>query len=297
MSEGPRRLPSPPSASALAWVCEKVGAAGIIASEPLIGGISHSNHAITLDLPDRRRVVLRRWVPGWQDQDPDFTVEREAAALTLLERASFAAPRLIAADSRGERCEAPALLMSYLSGRHPIRSSIPSARFLEQLATTALSLHRISEPWPGIPRYRPYNELRDPRPPERTRCPDLWHQAFTRAANTRPADREVFIHRDYHPGNTLWLRGRLTGVVDWTTASRGPAGVDLGHMRWNLVLSHGEQVAGEFLRKYCALHGERFDHDPYWDLRTLVDLLPDDGLTDGDLARLEPYLRRVLAQC
>lgn len=287
-----------PSAAALAWVSEHASGSEILATEILTGGTSHSNCVIRLDQPGERRVVLRRWVrPDWRDRDPDFTVEREVAALILLEESGFAAPRLLAADPRGERCGVPALLMTCLSGRPPSRRAASSPRALEQLAATALTLHRIPGPWSGILGYRPYNDLHDPRPPEHSTRPDLWERAFTVVAGAPPVDREVLIHRDYHPGNTLWLRGRLTGVVDWSTASLGPAGVDLGHMRWNLVLSHGEQHASGFLRSYCASHGEEYEHHPYWDLRTLVDLLADDGLTGAALDRLEPYLARLLAHC
>ena len=34
----------------------------------------------------------------------------------------------------------------------------------------------------------------------------------------RPA---TLLHDDYHPGNVLWSRGRLTSVVDWTGAGFG----------------------------------------------------------------------------
>ena len=50
---------------------------------------------------------------------PDFTVEREVAAYTLLEQHGIAAPRLIAADIDGTRCGAPALLMTRLDGQRP----------------------------------------------------------------------------------------------------------------------------------------------------------------------------------
>lgn len=36
---------------------------------------------------------------------------------------------------------------------------------------------------------------------------------------------------------------RLTGVLDWTQASRGPPALDLGHMGWNLVADHGQAAA------------------------------------------------------
>jgi hypothetical protein len=67
-------------------------------------------------------------------------------------------------------------------------------------------------------------------------------------------------------------------------------------MRWNLVFRHGEQHARAFLESYCASHGEGYEHHPYWDLRTLVDLLPDDDPAGAALDRLEGYLARLLAQ-
>ncbi len=292
----------PPSRAALAWVREHTGGAQIVAAEVLTGGRSHSNVAITLGPPDERRVVLRRWVrPDWRERDPNHTVEREVAALVLLERAGFPAPRLLAADAGGERCGTPALLMTRLAGQSANHAPLPSARSLEQLASAALTLHRIPGPWPGIPGYQPYHDLRATTPPRRSAHPDRWKRAFTVVAGTPPPGREVFIHRDYHPGNTLWLNETLVGVVDWTTASRGPIGVDLGHMRWNLVLDHGEEVARAFLECYCERSGDGHEHHPYWDLRCLVDLLPDDGLDDRltgpQLVRLEQYLENLLSRC
>jgi hypothetical protein len=108
------------------------------------------------------------------------------------------------------------------------------------------------------------------------------------------SESDVFIHRDYHPGNTLWQDGKLTGIVEWTTASVGSARVDLGHMRWNLVVEYRETVADQYLTSYLELADGDVPTDPYWDLRTVVDLMPDDGLELEVLARIEPYLERLL---
>jgi aminoglycoside phosphotransferase (APT) family kinase protein len=106
------------------------------------------------------------------------------------------------------------------------------------------------------------------------------------------------IHRDYHPENTLWSRGHLSGVVDWTQASWGPPGLDLGHMRWNLVADHGQQVADQFLNCYRAATGSACDDQPYWDLVSLLDLLLDGDdpgdIEPSDLRRFEKYARTQL---
>jgi hypothetical protein len=49
------------------------------------------------------------------------------------------------------------------------------------------------------------------------------------------------------PGNTLWARGRLTGVVDWSYGSWGPPAVDAAHLRWNLALAFGPEAADALL--------------------------------------------------
>ena len=72
-------------------------------------------------------------------------------------------------------------------------------------------------------------------------------------------------------------------------------------MRWNLVLGSGEQSAERFLRRYCVRCDTNYVHHPHWDLRCVVDLLPDDGSDDGlanaELTRLEPCVARILARC
>ena len=118
------------------------------------------------------------------------------------------------------------------------------------------------------------------------------------AAGPAPPGEARFIHRDYHPGNTLWVGGRLVGVVDWTSGSWGPPSVDLGHMRVNLAMDLGLAVADRFQAAHRALTG--FDHHPWWDVASAVDLLP--GLEpagpapDPELERLEALVADALAR-
>ena len=77
-----------------------------------------------------------------------------------------------------------------------------------------------------------------------SRRPRLWERALELARADPPPGPRCFIHRGYHPENTLCSRGRLTGVVDWTSAAWGPAAVDTAHMRWNLALTYGLDVCG-----------------------------------------------------
>ncbi len=126
----------------------------------------------------------------------------------------------------------------------------------------------------------------------------IWVQVIAAVREPPAPANMTMIHRDYHPENTLWSRGRLTGVVDWTQASWGPPALDLGHMRWNLVLDYGQHVADRFLACYRATTGRALHNQSYWDLVSLLDLL--DGGDPGDiepdeLRRFEDYAKTVLS--
>ncbi|TDC42966.1 aminoglycoside phosphotransferase family protein, partial [Actinomadura sp. KC345] len=107
------------------------------------------------------------------------------------------------------------------------------------------------------------------------------------------------IHRDYHADNTLWSYGKLTGIVDWSDTSSGPIAVDIARMRRGLALCYGPEVADRFLSAFDQVSGG-YTHDPYWDVRTLLDLLPEDDtrlLDEAEAPLYEDYLAPLLAQC
>jgi Ser/Thr protein kinase RdoA (MazF antagonist) len=46
---------------------------------------------------------------------------------------------------------------------------------------------------------------------------------------------EVICHNDFAPYNMVFAQGRLTGVIDWDTASPGPRVWDLAYLTYRLV--------------------------------------------------------------
>jgi aminoglycoside phosphotransferase (APT) family kinase protein len=288
-----------PPERALQWAAESVGPGSRVAAlRRLTEGGWHANHAITVI--DRRgtahRLVLRRWArPEWSREDPDFTAAREVAVLERLARSPVPAPRVVAADPEGAACDVPALLITRLPGRPP---GVPAdmGGFLAQLAGALAPIHAVDGR--GIPGYRRYYDAGSIAPPSWSRRPRLWEAALALARADPPAGPRCFIHRDYHPENTLWSRGRLTGIVDWTSGGCGPAAVDTAHMRWNLAITYGPDAADEFLRLHRAQTGRAFPDQRYWDIVTVLDLVPEIDPSDWpafDLARLERYLEAVLA--
>ena len=116
-----------------------------------------------------------------------------------------------------------------------------------------------------------------------------------------PATGETMIHRDFHPENTLWSRGPTLRSRGLDPGLMGTPWLDLGHIRWNLVLDAGQPIADRFLACYQALTGISLDDQPYWDLISLFDLVLDrDPDHPGDIHAddqrdLTAYVKKVLA--
>jgi aminoglycoside phosphotransferase (APT) family kinase protein len=93
------------------------------------------------------------------------------------------------------------------------------------------------------------------------------------AASMVAANRElltsaaaVLTHFDYWSGNTVWERGRITGVVDWSGGCLGPRGYDVGWCRLDLYLLYGEHIADTFLGSYQTASKSVLPDVLLWDL-------------------------------
>jgi aminoglycoside phosphotransferase (APT) family kinase protein len=283
-----------PPPEALSWAAQAAGPDLRVVSCTLLEGTSfHANHALVVvdGFGRRREFVLRRWAgAGWEATDAEFNAEREAAILGLLEGSSVPAPRLVAADLTGGQCLVPALLMTLLPGRPP-SPSLRLAVLLGGLAEVLAAIHAVNAAG-LVPGYRRYHEPAALEPPRWAKAdPGRWNAALEIAAGPAPAGRECFVHRDFHPGNTLWEGARLTGVVDWSYGSLGPAAIDAAHLRWNLALDLGPEGADALLPLLDAP-----EHHPYWDIVDVLDLVGEPGfeLSPGDRARLDSYLDSLL---
>ena len=291
-----------PPREALVWVADSVGRGATVTSVMnLPEGGWHANHVVTVEHRGQtHELILRRWArPQWAEADPDFTAEREARVLRLLAAIPLRTPNLIAVDPEGSVCDVPAILTDRLPGAppRPVITSMDS--FLTQLAEALPKIHALDGE--ELPAYRRYYASFDSYvPPDWATQPDLWTRAAEITRRPPPAVEQCLIHRDYHPGNTLWQGGRLAGVVDWTSASRGAPAVDTAHMRWNLAIAHGAGAAERFLDVYRSISAATEGDQHYWDLVTVLDVIaelnPDELPPNWRLDRLEHYVEGVLAR-
>jgi aminoglycoside phosphotransferase (APT) family kinase protein len=281
------------------WVESCLGQGSkVTMARPLARGTSHANHALLVQTRSgtAHRLVLRRWVrPHSSSLDAAYSPEREIAALSLLASCETPTPSLVAADLSGTFCDVPALLITRLPGHAPRPAPGDLPEYLIQFAAALLSIHAVSGA-ATMPPYHPYTRPEERTPPAMATRPRLWEHAIEAVTRPGPGDPPCFIHRDYHPDNTLWAAGRLTGVIDWTSASYGPVGIDIAHMRWNLAVRYTPAMADRFVDSFDQVTGG-YEHHPYWDLRCVVDLL--DGhhqLSPADVVNLEEYLMAVLGR-
>lgn len=267
-------LRSRPPDATLRWAAAALGARRhVTATRRLPGGSAVATHLVTVESPlgVRERVVLRRFVRrDWIEREPDVPA-KEARALQIAARADVPTPELIAADLTALDTDVPALLITRLPGRPDLQPRDLDS-WLRQQAQLLPAIHAVTgDDLAQVERYHPWIDLASLEPPSWTRTPEAWAAVIALARGPRPRVTWRFIHRDFHPMNTLWSRGRLTGVVDWTNARLGPPGIDVAWARQNLVVSHGVEVADRF-RGFAE---DALGHlqDPVWDALGLVETL------------------------
>ncbi|MDQ0429886.1 aminoglycoside phosphotransferase (APT) family kinase protein [Planomicrobium stackebrandtii] len=260
-------------AQSMEWLQEQLGAAAELASiKPLTGGTSSTLFELDVREKDEiRSYVLRLFHKAdWLEKEPDLA-RHEADSLQFAEQAGLPVPHLIAYDETGEASEVPAVLMTKLSGSVVLQPS-NDENWLEGLAASLAHLHKTKPE--GFPyEYFSYNNAFLLEKPTWSKVQNDWMRAFYIVAGSRPEAPECFIHRDFHPANVLWENGRVSAIVDWVNACRGPAGIDVGHCRVNLAQLYGTSVANDFLAAYERHAGSSFTYDPYWDLVSLTDTL------------------------
>lgn len=275
-----RILRADPPVDALAWVCRQIGASHVVDVRPLPGGTSSAVHRVLLSSQGGTMVpvILRRYVLDWIAEEP-WTPGNEADVLRLLADSSIAAPRLLAADPDGSATGTPTIVMSALPGEVDWRPADLND-WLRRLAEALPEVHSVPMA-PGLRRFAPYPPERQ-LPPRWSKYPAAWERAITLFEGDQPEVPQVFIHRDYHPGNVLWSGGRISGIVDWTSACIGGAAADVAHCRANLVGHFGQQVADRFLSIWMSVSGTT-EYHPYWDLTDVISWTGDDDTPDPAL--------------
>jgi Ser/Thr protein kinase RdoA (MazF antagonist) len=208
------------------------------------------------------------------------------------QRASWT-PTLVATDEKGLRCDVPAVLMTRLPGS-PHARPLNDNDFIHGMVDALLDLHCLGFKEDRVWRpYEPHHAAIPHCAPEWAQRPREWGKAVEVFRQPLPIGFMTLLHRDYHAGNVLWRRDKITGIVDWVNASWGVTDADVGHCRFNLVTQLGLEQADTFLRLYLAKSGRvQSDYDPFWDIAAAIGGIPDlhSGTPKRGLLDLESFI-------
>ena len=227
------------------------------------GGIASATHLIAIE--GGRRVVVKRYPP--ESQMPAIEWE----GLCFAREAALPAPVPLALDQEGSWFGTPAIAMEVLPGRADLAPKNLD-RYVNEVARALVELH-------AAPIANAAGALRRAHSVEQWVAPDVVPdgllprevaerivELLIAALPAIPRGEVVFNHSDFHPGNLLWLRGRLSGIVDWAAARIGWRWWEVAYFRMELSVLADVSAADELLRRYEQLAGASSDHQWVWDL-------------------------------
>jgi aminoglycoside phosphotransferase (APT) family kinase protein len=242
-----------PSAGAIEQVRRLAGSSATIDSVVRLGGGQHAATWRVDTASPALTVVVKQFPVG----DPAGACE--ARALRTLGGLGGLAPVLLGSDMDGRWSGFPTTLISWLDGEGDIAPTDPDA-WAKQLGHALASVHAVpSDRLSALPSVFDHSGgsrgLLDG--PVATQIRSDWSQIT--------ASPEVLTHHDYWSGNVVWRDGVLVGIVDWSGASRGPRGLDVGWCRLDLYLLFDERVADVFLAAYEDAAGHPVTDVGLWD--------------------------------
>lgn len=233
------------------------------------GGLGSATHLL---LAGDRRLVLKRYPPG------SDAPELEWQGLSFARSAGLRCPAPVALDQAGRWFDSPALVMEAAPGR-PDVSPKDRGRYVEEVATTLADIHSAETTDASGALLRPHSVDRW-IPPEDVPDGLMSRRVAGRvievlASKLERADRGgvVLNHGDFHPGNLLWKRSRLSAVVDWSATRLGPRWWELAYFRMELAVLADARTADLLLKSYEAKVGVESSHRP---VSGRVTVSPDD---------------------
>jgi Ser/Thr protein kinase RdoA (MazF antagonist) len=219
----------------------------------LSGGISSPMLRVDVDVPDRSRTisVIVRSAP---DDDPlvrsgavdvnRLPLRREAALLDHLVEAGASVPAVLAGDGQH-------LVLEFIEGQ-PLYDSSDPVGLAHTMAQALAKIHAVERPDIDLPwrtRFVGQHlalgasgadlELREPEILDALRS--VWPPDHGEAR---------LLHGDFWPGNLVWRRDDLVGVVDWEDAAFGDVHADVSISRLDLRWVFGIEASEAFTAAY-----------------------------------------------
>ncbi len=256
-------------------------------------------YEVTLDR-EPRHVVVKLY------RDGDSTAPLEWSRLGFAQRVALPVPEPIVADLESVWFGRPAVVMSRLPGQ-PNLTPRDVDSWIGALAHALAELHetRLDGAADAVtlpPRFETWREPAGEHDP-------LIAAAVRAVTGCLPLDtsERVLTHGDFHPGNLLWHRGRISGVVDWSEARLDTRWYDVAYRRAAVCVHHGPDIADRLADAYSAIVGRASDELAVYDLMCVLSgrhYLAESLAADREqghvpnyqlsLAHLDEHVRRAL---
>jgi aminoglycoside phosphotransferase (APT) family kinase protein len=240
----------------------------VVRVRPLRGGVSSAVHMVRLETADgaRRDVVVRRLNEYWQRTDPEHAA-REFRLLEHLATTHLPVARPLWLDADGSVFGEPTIVMTRLPGR-AVMAPRDVEGFMRTMANTLADVHRVPiDELAFLIRQRDRVDriLNAQRTVEDSLQRAVWDALQVAWPRVSQTPGSSLVHADYWPGNLLWRRDLLVGVVDWENPRLGDATEDLATLRREMWLLFGPPAA-ERLTRYYEEAGGQVRNLRFWDL-------------------------------
>ena len=245
----------------------------------------------------RLRLVVKRMT---DEPDPERATA-DFHGLQIARKHGIPAPEPVLLDATGELLGVPGIVTTFVEGTQNANPSDPEkwARDIAELLLRVhdvrldaderrciydgneMGLYFLSGEWPERMEGHPLS--------------DTIYDAIGELRGGLAADRPVFLHMDFWPGNILWLDGRITAVLDWDASGYGDRAIDVGNFMMEMHLRGIRGAAQPFLEHYEASSGP-VRNLGFWELASAARPLPDPAAwipEAGDLGDLVVPVERA----
>jgi aminoglycoside phosphotransferase (APT) family kinase protein len=243
-----------------------------IQATPLLGGIDTATYRLAAVGPEGKltEFVLRCYRDGERERAVERARRDDVLLRVISSRFPFV-PRPVLADPIGQLLGEPVIVMTWIPGSpsRPPRAVSARSHWIDEFARPLATIHAVgaSDLPIGIRRDEP---------------PSAVLAGVEQKAKDDPISRPILaalhrllpgmtigapslLHHDYWWGNTVWESGRLTGVVDWSSARTGDPRKDLALARADLAVSFDLAATDELVARYEQTRGPVGDLR-FWDL-------------------------------
>ena len=214
-------------------------------SRILEGGVSSEVFLIIVESKKGEEKIVLRTEGG---QPAENSIKTEYLLLEKLHQTKVPCAKPIHLDHSKEILDKDFMLMTYLEGTIEI-PKIKNFGFLNKMVGILKNIHNVdTKILPTLPcRFDPTYDLFEFLPNARI---NKELKAILKGYDTSYSGKPVLLHGDFWPGNILWIKDEISGVLDWEYAAIGDPLSDLAVASLELKYDYGKRGVDRFLDLY-----------------------------------------------